>query len=191
MRLKGRRGRMRRSCLGWLLGGVAALLLIAGIVVYLGLTPAALQLHRGGALPGSRAGKEAPALQAGQFELSFTPAQLNQTLRQAVGERVQDPKLTLEPGVIVITGRPTQGQLTVAARIELEPFVEGGKIKVKVRKATLGSLPLPPALSNLLAQQVEQMLAEQQAKQKGLVVDSVQVSAGALTIQGHLQPAGR
>ena len=140
-------------------------------------------LQRDGPPPRTSANKPGP------IHAHFTEAELTEQLRKSVrGQGAQNLTLHLEPNLIVISGQLKRGVLSTPFRAELTPFVEAGRIGVSVKKASVGKLPLPTELAQLLGNQAAHALAQQQEKVPGLVIDTLDVRPGAIDVTGHLDP---
>ena len=124
---------------------------------------------------------------AGPEKLVLSEARLTEMLRQAAGENAADGKVTLESGLIVVTGTLKRGPIGVPTQAVIEPFVESGSIAVVVREAKAGGISLPREASMALAGRIKQMLYQEQQKIKGLVVDTVEVKNKELVLTGHFE----
>lgn len=169
-----------------------AFLLTVLVIVSIGLTAALLRLFfqppEGPVATNrtpSRLAEPARPVPPGSSRLSLGEGELSAQLRAAAGDQVSDLAVDCRPGVLVITGNLAQGPVRLPARVVVEPFVEGGAVSVRIRQASLGRLPLPREVSDALAQRARQLLAQEQKKIHGLVVDSVEVTDGEIVFTGH------
>jgi hypothetical protein len=173
----------RRSC-GIVVAVLAALLVGLGIGIWL----------MGGAqivhflTVGDRGVITPPANKPGPLHVTFTEQQLTDQLRAAVKTPdAKDLSVVLKPGLMVVTGQLKKGPLESPFEVELTPIADSGHVKVVVKKASLGHLPLPSEISSLLGQYAARALAQQQEKIPGLVVDTVTVRPGVMDVTGHME----
>ncbi|HEY3398690.1 MAG TPA: LmeA family phospholipid-binding protein [Armatimonadota bacterium] len=125
------------------------------------------------------------AVKPGPRHLTITEQELTSRLRQAVGAQARDTKVQLLPGRMIVTGTVSRQGFQAPVRAELEPYVDQGKLSVRLLSAKLGPLPLPAALTDSLAQKAREALRQQQDRVKGLVVDTVEVKQGEMLLTGH------
>ncbi len=123
----------------------------------------------------------------GASRLALTEAELTSQLRAAAGGQVTDIAVDCRPGVLVVTGNLDRGPVRLPARVVVEPFVEAGAVSIRIRQASLGPLPLPREVSDTLAARARQMLAQEQRKIPGLVVDGVEVTDSEIVLTGHFE----
>ena len=177
--------------------GAGTFLVVLLVAVVLGAIGGMLwgRMSRPVASPvGTKPSKPAPAkpakpvkpIKQGSEQLVLSEGQLTEMLRQAAGEAASDAKVTLEPGLIVVTGKLKRGSLGVPLRMSVEPYVENGSISVRVKEAKAGGLSLPDAAGSL-AVRIKAALYEQQQKIKGLVVDTVEIKDKELVLTGHFE----
>jgi hypothetical protein len=169
---------------------VVIIALVAGLVggMYLVGGRSAISPFTPG-LSAPAASKPVPG-EPGPIRVRFTQETLSEQLRKAVkGQEVRDLFLRLEPGLIVVTGRLQKGPLSSPFQVELVPFVQGGQVKVEVRKASVGPMPLPGELSAAIGSRAARALAREQEKIPGLVIDTVEVETGVMEVTGHLDPS--
>jgi hypothetical protein len=69
----------------------------------------------------------------------------------------------------------------------MEPYVEGGELKLSVKKVEAGDVELPGELREIAEDRVADMLSDRLGT-AGLVPESVEVTEGALTVAARLVP---
>ena len=173
----------RRSC-GIVVAVVVALLV--GLVVGIWLMSGNHSL-RSLTGAGDHGAPASPAGKPGPIHVSFTEQQLADQLRAAIKTPdAQELSVVLKPDLMVVTGRLQKGPLKSPFEVELTPIADSGHVKVLVKKASLGHLPLPSEISSLLGVQAARALAKQQDKIPGLIVDTVTVRQGVMDVTGHM-----
>lgn len=70
--------------------------------------------------------------------------------------------------------------------MELVPFVEGGRVALRMKSAKIGPVNVPGDLAQLLANHAARALTREQEKLPGLVVDRIVVKEGEMEVTGHL-----
>jgi len=162
---------------------LAVLLLLA-----LGL---AWQLNRPAALkPAAAPPPRLPAstpTTPGAFRFSFPEEELNARAGQLPAGPAQDVRVDLQPGLLIMTGTVALGPVKGVVRAELEPYVEQGRVAVRVREARLGGVPLPPGVRVALADRAAQLLSREQDRYPDLVLDRVEVTDTEILLVGHLK----
>jgi hypothetical protein len=178
--------RRRLSC-GVIVGMILALLVMLVLGVWVGLKWAnrrALGPLAGGG--GASATTTTPSRPGeGMIRATFTDADLTQQLRQSMHGEGDNLSVHLEPNLVVVTGKVNKF-LGQEVRAELTPFVEGGRVSLKMKRATVGPVKVPLEVAQMLSNQAARALTREQEKIPGLMVDSIVVTQGEMEVSGHL-----
>lgn len=133
----------------------------------------------------------ATAQNGGPIQLVITEAQLTSLavmqLQAPEGSRIDDIQVHLRDGQIRISGKVEQNGMDLPMSISLEVFVgPTGQLHSEVITATIGPFPLPESVLNQITAQLDQALSTQFVADD-LVVDSVTIADGTMTILGHVR----
>jgi len=133
------------------------------------------------------------AATGGPITLVFTEQQLTSAavleLQNQNEYDVRNIQVGLRGGLIHITGEVSQSgfDLPLSVSMRVTPNAQG-KPEAEVVEATVGPLPLPDALTSELEQQFnDTMNAELNANGRDIIVDSITITDGKMTIQAHTQ----
>lgn len=133
----------------------------------------------------------ATAQSGGPIQLVITEAQLTSLavmrLQAPAESSIEDIQVHLRDGQIRISGTVEQNGVDLPLNISLEVFVEPtGLLHSEVITATVGPFPLPESVLDQITAQLDQALMTQ-FKAGDLVVDSVTIAEGTMTILGHVR----
>ena len=103
--------------------------------------------------------------------------------------QIQNLQILLQDGQIQVSGEIKQDNITLPVSIALAVTVnEQGQPQTRVVSAKLGPLPVPEAALTEITSQIDQMIVSQFSANAGnLVIESITISDGYMTIIGHLQ----
>ena len=120
-----------------------------------------------------------------QVRMIVTESELNALLaREASGGDIRNPHVYFGDGTVVTTGQVTWQGRELGVTVRAHPVVSGGRVELVVDEVGVGRLPAPAAVR----EQVSQKLNEGMSRLTGrgrLHVESVQVSAGQMTLTGQ------
>jgi hypothetical protein len=100
---------------------------------------------------------------------------------------VRNIQVRLRNGLIIITGEVSQSgfDLPMEVSMRVTPNAQG-QPEAEVVEASVGPLPLPDAMTSEIEQQFNTMIqAELAGTGKAIVVDSITIADGTMTIQAH------
>ncbi len=129
--------------------------------------------------------------------LTLSPGLLTALVRQSVerGEAplpVQDVRVQTAPERVILLGRFEVLGRQVDGAIEMAPFLDGGKVHMKVVQAGLGSVPIPGSIERLMetpiSQRIEAATAGYPATLTGVRADTVGVTVMARVRPEDLRP---
>lgn len=175
--------RRRRSC-GWVIVVIAALLGAFGLGAWFALRGTG----EGGPLAGGGSRSTSTATTATQpprILATFTDANLTEQLRQSMQGQGETLSVHLEPNLIVVTGK-VQRFLGQEVRAELVPYVEGGRVALRMKSARVGPVRVPSDVAQVLSNHAARALTREQEKIPGLVVDEIVVKQGEMEVAGHI-----
>ncbi len=132
----------------------------------------------------------------GQVTVTITEAQLNAYLANKMTELqqdpsspqgvVRDPKITLLPGKVEVTGKVTLSGFDLEAQASVLPSVDDtGKPVLKVQSIKVGPVPVPDALIGQVNDQIGSVLDDYlTSNDVNFKVQSITVSQGLITVVG-------
>ncbi len=146
--------------------------------------PAALETQVSGAI--------STAISGGRITLELTEGQLtaaaNEELQASEENRIRDLQVSLDDGVMVITGEVNQSgmdlPLTVSVKIDVDPQ---GKPHTQIVSGKLGPFSLPENILAQITTQFDQMIqAQLSANAESLFIESIGIDNGKITIVAHI-----
>ncbi|HMN58855.1 MAG TPA: hypothetical protein PJ988_00740 [Anaerolinea sp.] len=129
---------------------------------------------------------------SGKVSVTLTETQLTSYIAQRIAAQpdspIQDPQVILQNGEIEITGKAKVGILSANASIILEPYADNGNLRVNIRGAKFGSVPVPDATIESLSQTLNQNLNDLITIQgEKFYLETIAIADGTLTLSGTLQ----
>lgn len=123
--------------------------------------------------------------------LTITEAQLaaytDRRVREEPDAPISQPQVFLRDGKIEVIGQVSIDQLTAQANLVFEPFVENGRLRVRLLDAKLGALPVPDRfltqINDTMNNNMEQLTSVENQR---IEVQSVSISDGMMTIVGQM-----
>lgn len=133
------------------------------------------------------------AAAGGPVTLEFTEQQLTSAAALEMENQseydVRNIQVRLRNGLIIITGEISQSgfDLPLEVSMRVTPNAQG-KPEADVVEASVGPLPLPDNMTTEIEQQFNTMIqAELAATGQNIIVDSITIADGKMTIQAHSQ----
>lgn len=127
----------------------------------------------------------------GQVRLVLSEAYLTDMLMDAFtsmdGPPLQDPRIDLEDGRIILTGKAQQGllQADLVLVMSLSADNQGG-VDVNMISASVGDFSLPESVLDALSAQLQTVFETQVSPEiENLYIEAIVISNGEMTIQGH------
>jgi len=102
------------------------------------------------------------------------------------GASLTDPVIRLRNGQLSLDSAASLAFIRTTASVVTTPTVNAGRASVRVDSATLAGQPLPDAARNALAANIASAIASDLPAK--LVVSSIAVGTGTLTVQGTANP---
>jgi hypothetical protein len=139
------------------------------------------------------AAKDQPAANPGRLSITIDEAQLNSMvvneLNKQSNPELINPKIHLQNGQILVSGEVNRSGLSASfsgtLTVEVTP---DGYLHYNVISASLGPLPLPQAMRDQLATQLNNALGTPQTKDgQQIYVEDVNIGDGVMTITGHIR----
>jgi uncharacterized protein YpmS len=130
---------------------------------------------------------------SGEIQLVITEAQLTSLITFELQKRASDeltienPQIYLREGEIQLSGSVKRQGLSATVKVTVEVSIsEDGKPMFEVVSASLGPLPVPRELLSEVEVVINKAFQEQiELKAPGLVVESILIENGTMTIIGH------
>jgi hypothetical protein len=124
--------------------------------------------------------------------LTLSPGLLTAFVRQSVerGEAplpVQDVRVQTAPGRVILLGRFEVLGRQVDGSIEMVPFLDGGKVHMRVVQARLGSLPVPGSIERLVETPINQRIEAATAGYPATLT-SVRADTAGVTVTARVRP---
>jgi hypothetical protein len=138
------------------------------------------------------AGLQPPA-NPGKLSMTIDEAQLNtmvvNELNKQSNPELTNPKIQLQNGQILVSGEVNRSGLNASFSSTLTVGVTpDGHIQYNVISASLGPLPLPQAMRDQLATQLNDLMGTPQTKDgQQIYVEAVNIGNGVMTITGHVR----
>ncbi len=127
----------------------------------------------------------------GQVTVTFTENQITSYIVQQLAAtqetRLSDPQVTLQDGLIEVTGKVSVSLIKANARIVLEPYVDQGDLRMAIREAKFGSIPIPDATLEELTATLNQNLSEfTSINGRKFRLEVITITDGTMTLSGKL-----
>ena len=138
------------------------------------------------------AGLQPPA-NPGKLSITIGEAQLNAMVVNEVNKQsnpeLTNPKIQLQNGQILVSGDVNRSGLNASFSGTLTVDVTpDGQIQYNVVSASLGPLPLPQAMRDQLATQLNDLMGTPQTSDgQQIYVETVNIGNGVMTITGHIR----
>lgn len=135
----------------------------------------------------------APTTDTGTISITIDEKQLNTLVANELNKQGEpqlvNPKIRLQNGQILVSGEVNQSGLKASfSGILTVDVTPDGRLHYNIVSATLGPLPLPQAMRDQLATQLNDAMATPQTKDgQQIFVESVNVGNGVMTIKGHIR----
>jgi hypothetical protein len=145
------------------------------------------------AAEGQPAPKNQPTANPGKLSISIDEAQLNSMVATEFNKQnnpeLINPKIHLQNGQILVSGEVNRSGLNASfsgtLTVEVTP---DGHLQYTVVSASLGPLPLPQAMRDQIATQLNNILGTPQTKDgQQIYVENVNIGNGEMTITGHIR----
>jgi uncharacterized protein YpmS len=133
----------------------------------------------------------ATAQSGGPVELTFTEQQLTSLaaaqLESQPDTPVKDIQVSLRNGQVEITGTAERSGLDLPFSVTLTISVDAqGTPRSSIVDASVGPLPVPQSILDQVTAQLDQVIASQYASNThNMVVESITIYDGYMTIKGH------
>ena len=127
----------------------------------------------------------------GELTLSITEAQLTSLITQKLKEQpdipIKDPQVYLRDGKIQFSATADQGNISMPLEVIIALGVDAqGMPTYQFLSAKVGPFPLPDTMIAQLSAQIDQILSAQLlAANAPVVLESITIADGVLTIKGH------
>jgi hypothetical protein len=134
-----------------------------------------------------------PPANPGKLTITIDEAQLNtmivNELNKQSSPQLTNPKIHLQNGQILVSGEVNRSGLNASFSGTLTVDVTpDGHIQFNVISASLGPLPLPQAMRDQLATQLNAAMgAPQTSDGQQIYVEAVNIGDGVMTITGHIR----
>jgi hypothetical protein len=134
-----------------------------------------------------------PPANPGKLTITIDEAQLNtmivNELNRQSSPQLTNPKIHLQNGQILVSGEVNRSGLNASFSGTLTVDVTpDGHIQFNVISASLGPLPLPQAMRDQLATQLNAAMgAPQTSDGQQIYVEAVNIGDGVMTITGHIR----
>ena len=129
--------------------------------------------------------------QTGKIELQFTETQItsyiDEQLKSQPDQIFTNPQIFLQNGEIQLTGDIHQSNLTLPLKAGLKLQADGtGGVDYELTSATIGPLPLPTSLVDVLTSQIEKALGSNFTGQiPNLYIEEISIADGVMTVRGY------
>jgi uncharacterized protein YpmS len=129
--------------------------------------------------------------QTGEVNLTVTEEQLTSMvaleLEQQGADGISNPQVFLRDGQIQLTGDVQTQGISATARMAMEVDIDGnGRPSLQIVSANIGPFPVPDSLIENVETRLNQaFLNELDERAPNLVVESVVIADGSMTITGH------
>jgi hypothetical protein len=143
--------------------------------------------------PEQPAAKNQPTANPGKLSITVDEAQLNSMVATEFNKQnnpeLINPKIHLQTGQILVSGEVNRSGLNASfsgtLTVEVTP---DGHLQYTVVSASLGPLPLPQAMRDQIATQLNNILGTPQTKDgQQIYVENVNIGNGEMTITGHIR----
>jgi hypothetical protein len=134
-----------------------------------------------------------PTTNTGTISITIDENQLNTMVANELNKQDEpqlvDPKIRLQSGQILVSGEVNRSGLKASFSGTLTVDVTpDGRLHYNIISASLGPLPLPQAMRDQVATQLNDAMATPQTKDgQQIFVESVNVGNGVMTITGHIR----
>jgi hypothetical protein len=135
----------------------------------------------------------APSANPGKISITIDEAQLNKMVATELGKQsnpeLTNPTIHLQNGQILVNGEVNRSGLNASFSGTLTVSVTpDGRLHYNVTSASLGPLPLPQAMRDQVATQLNDALGAPTTQDgQQIFVEAVEIGAGEMTITGHIR----
>jgi uncharacterized protein YpmS len=101
--------------------------------------------------------------------------------------KIQDIQIRLQNGQIQLNGKVLQNNITFPFNVVAEINVNNnGQPSTNILSAKLGPLPIPQSLLDEITSKIDQMIITEIFSSNNVVVESISIANGAITITGNI-----
>ena len=119
-------------------------------------------------------------------ELDIRADELGDLVRDRLARNgVQDLQVYFAEGTVVARGRTDLGGRQLHATIRVEPEIENGELKLPIKDAQVGTIPMPSQFRERLQKQVDSALRESPPPKTGVWLETVEVTPGRMVVTGR------
>lgn len=126
---------------------------------------------------------------AGTTEIVFSEQQINEQLQEALGAQQDIPvtnvTVSLEPGLIVGTGRLALGFINSDVKVSVRLNAVNGKVLPEVAEILLDGNPVPAMLKGQIDSLTRPYIEEASSADYGFYVESIQITDNEIRIVGR------
>lgn len=130
-------------------------------------------------------------VQGQTVELSLSEEEITSLLAQRLSEQggsfFTDPQVYLREGKIQLFGNVQNGKLKIPLQAALEPRVDtAGQVSLELISVNMGPITVPDLLVKTIQDQADQLITDYLQKAgDSLIIESITISDGVLTMRGH------